>query len=183
MIQIGLGLAAWLNGASRHLMNILHQSCLSMSYLVSPTSSLFADKSIEEARRVAAGPHGLGYDNINISNSIFVEQGPNTMSKVQSGTFAVIYYELLSAHLKDMKIQPMVENLNKAVPLKFTDLVPFVTAMHSYSLQTTINIINILFKYVAGFDDIKKDPILQHQPHHIIPKVIKPNSIHFAHQP
>ncbi|KAH8990029.1 hypothetical protein EDB86DRAFT_3245022 [Lactarius hatsudake] len=35
--------------------------------------------------------------------SIFVEQGPNAMSKVQSGTFAVIY-ELLNAHAEDMDL-------------------------------------------------------------------------------
>ena len=91
------------------------------------------------------------------------------MSKVQSGTFAVIY-ELLGARPQDMKIQPMVENLNKAVPLKSTDLVPSVAAMSSYSLQTKINIIDILFKYVEGFDDIKKHLKLQHQPCRMIPK-------------
>lgn len=100
-----------------------------MSYSsIATILSNLADKSIEEARIIAAGPHGLGYDNINISSSIYVEQGPNTMSKVQSGTFAVIY-ELLGAHPEDMKIQPMLENLNKAVPLKSTDLVPSVAAM------------------------------------------------------
>jgi hypothetical protein len=171
MIQIGLGLAAWSNGASRQLMNILHQSCLSMSYSsIATILSNLADKSIEEARIVAAGPHALGYDNINISSSIYVEQGPNTMSKVQSGTFAVIY-ELLGARPEDMKIQPMVENLNKSIPLKSTELVPCVAAMRSYSLQTTINIVDILFKYVAGFEDIrvKEHPILQHQPRRVIP--------------
>jgi hypothetical protein len=89
-----------------------------MSYSsITTILSNLTNKSIEEAHLVAAGPHGLGYDNINISSSIYVEQGPNTMSKVQSGTFSIIY-ELLGARPEDMKIQPMVENLNKAVRMK-----------------------------------------------------------------
>jgi hypothetical protein len=32
------------------------------------------------------------------------------MSKVQSGTFAVIY-ELLNAHVEDMNIEPLIDNL------------------------------------------------------------------------
>ncbi|KAN0127259.1 hypothetical protein V8E53_014915, partial [Lactarius tabidus] len=61
-------------------------------------------------------PHALTYDNINISSSIFVEQGLNAMSKVQSGTFAVVY-ELLNACAEDMDIAPLVENLWQSSPL------------------------------------------------------------------
>jgi len=43
------------------------------------------------AIEVAAGPHITCWDNINISTSIFVEQRKDAPSKVQSGTFAVLY--------------------------------------------------------------------------------------------
>jgi hypothetical protein len=44
------------------------------------------------------------YDNINISLSIFVKQrGAATPSKVQSGTFAILY-ELQNATLDDLKM-------------------------------------------------------------------------------
>lgn len=79
------------------------------------------DKSIERAKAAALHPHALAYDNINISSAIFVEQGPNTMSKVQSGTFAVVY-ELLNARFEDMDLTPMLENLRCSSPLGFSDL-------------------------------------------------------------
>jgi hypothetical protein len=46
------------------------------------------------------------------------EQGPNTMSKVQLGTFAVIY-ELLNAHEEDMDIEPMIMNLSRSSDLVY----------------------------------------------------------------
>src|SRR4051812_29293035 len=98
---------AWSTGASKQLMNVLHHSCLSMSYSsVSAIITALADSSIEKARVVvAAGPHGLGYDNVNISSSDHVEQAPNAMSKVRSGTLYVIY-KLLNASPEHMLIKP-----------------------------------------------------------------------------
>ena len=45
-----------------------------------------ADKSIEWVKDASVLPHTLTHNNINIntSSSIFVEQGPNAMTKVQS---------------------------------------------------------------------------------------------------
>ena len=169
-MQIGLGLMAWSTGASRQLINVLHHACLSVSYpSVSSIITSLADHSIEKAKTATKGPHALAYDNINISSSIFVEQGPNAMSKVQSGTFAVIY-ELLNARLEDMQIQPMMERLRKASPLKLYDLRPTGTAMHSYREQTAVTICHILIQYVDGFDKKKADPLLQHKPRRPLPQ-------------
>ena len=95
------------SGASKQVMNVLHHACLTMSYTsTSEVINALADSSIERAKIAASRPHALTYDNINISSSIFIEQGPNMMSKVQSGTFAVIY-ELLNARPEDMQIEPI----------------------------------------------------------------------------
>lgn len=162
-MQIGLACMAWASGASKQLMNVLHHSCLTMSYTsTSKIITALADSSIERAKIAASRPHALTYDNINISTSIFVEQGPNMMSKVQSGTFAVIY-ELLNAQTEDMEIQPMVENLRKSSPLKLADCRPSNLSLRSYAVQTAANIAQILMKYVPGFDAQKNDPILQHK--------------------
>ena len=108
-MQIGLACMAWVTGALKQLMNVLHHSCLTMSYSsTSAIISALADSSIAKAKLAASHPHALTYDNINISTSIFVEQGPNMMSKVQSGTFSVIY-ELLNAQPQDMQIQLMTK--------------------------------------------------------------------------
>ena len=104
------------------MIDVLHQSCLVVSYpSIASMVQALADRSIERAKAAALQPHAPAYDNINISSFIFVEQGPNTMSKVQSGTFAVVY-ELLNAHVENMDIKPMIERLRSLSPLKISDL-------------------------------------------------------------
>ena len=169
-MQIGLACMAWASGASKQLMNILHHSCLTMSYSsTSAIISALADSSIEKAKCATAHPHALTYDNINISTSIFVEQGPNMMSKVQSGTFAVIY-ELHNAQPEDMQIQPMIENLRKSSPLELTDCRPSTSSLHAYATQSAVNVAKILLKYVEDFIYLKNDILLQHTPRRPIPK-------------
>ena len=85
------------------------------------------------------------------------------MSKVQSGTFPVIY-ELPCAQLDDMHLAPMMENLKKAKPLKMQDLWPSVQASTLYFSQTTVNISKILFKYVPELSDLSSDPLFQNKP-------------------
>jgi len=163
-MQIGLTCMSWASGTSKVLMNVLHHSCLTMSYSsTSAIISALADSSIAKAKLAASRPHALTYDNINISTSIFVKQGPNMMSKVQSRMFAVIY-ELLNARPQDMQIQPMVENLKKLSPLKLTDCHPSNVSLHSYATQSAVNITHILLKYVDGFHSQKHDALLQHTP-------------------
>src|SRR5882757_10068168 len=102
-VQIGVGLTAWATGASRRMIDILHQSALTMSYTsVLKVLESLSEHSLQTARDyVNQFPHALAYDNINISTSIFVEQRENMPSKVQSGTFPVIY-ELLNANPEHM---------------------------------------------------------------------------------
>jgi hypothetical protein len=152
-LQMGLGLMASSTGASRQLINVLHHCCFSLSYSsISAMISSLADRSIEQAQVVASGPHGLAYDNINISTSIFVEQRPGAMNKVQSGTFAVIY-KLLDARCEDMLLEPMLERFRNSSPLRLTDLRPSFAATKSFSAQTLVNIVSVLFKYVDGFSE------------------------------
>ena len=163
-VPIGLGLHAWASGTSRQMISVLHRSCLSVSYpsILSVVHSL-AEHSIKRAQAVSLKPHILAYDNVNISSSIFVEQGPNTMSKVQSGTLAVIY-ELAGACAEDMRILPMMTNLRCSSPLSITDLCPSLDSMRSYLAQTAVSVVCILGKYVQGFDSQLLDTSLQHIP-------------------
>ena len=129
-----------------------------------------AEHSLEEARKaVRNGPHALAYDNINLSTSIFVEQTANTPSKVQSGTFPLIY-ELLNAKPEDMKLEPMTLRLKNSSPLKMSDLRPSKVSLKSFIDQSSINVATILFKYVEGFDYVKNNPLLQHPERRAIPK-------------
>ncbi|KAN0136527.1 hypothetical protein V8E53_005574 [Lactarius tabidus] len=151
-VQIGLRLQAWACGTSRQMINVLHQTCLTVLYpSIANMVQALADCSIERARAVSLHPHALAYDNANVSSSIFVEQGPNTMSKVQSGTFAVIY-ELLNACAEDMDIKPLIENLCRSSPLVIADLQMKPEAGQFYISQTAVTLVQILMKYVKGFD-------------------------------
>jgi hypothetical protein len=143
----------------------------SVSYnSISNIIKALADRSIEDARRIAAGPHGLGYNNINMSSSIFVEQAPGAMSKVQLGTFGVIY-KLLNPNEKDMELAPMVLQLKDSSPLRITDLRPPLESIKSYQFQSAMNISKILFKYKEGFTSAYKEhPELQNKPRYHIPK-------------
>jgi hypothetical protein len=97
-----------------------------------------ANRSIERAQAASQLPHALVYNNINISSLIFIEQSPNSMSKVQSGTFAVIY-KLLNACSEDMDIKPMLDNLRLSSPLCFLDLHMTPCAIQSYASQTAFS--------------------------------------------
>ena len=126
------------------------------------------DHSIERAKVPSSLPHALAYDNINISSSIFIEQGPQAMSKVQSGTFAVIY-ELLKARAEDMDIQSLVQNLQSSFPLIISDLRMTSRARESYVTQTAVTVAWILTRYVEGFETQASDARLQHLPWRPLP--------------
>jgi hypothetical protein len=168
-IPIGLGLQAWASGTSQQMISVLHRSCLSVSYpSIAAVIHSLAEHSIKRAQAISLHPHILAYDNVNVSLLIYVEQGPNTMSKVQSGTLAIIY-ELSGACAEDMPILPLMTNLRQSSPLSITDLCPSVDAMHSYMGQTAINITQILGKYVKGFESQLLDASLQHTPRRPLP--------------
>ncbi|KAF8122106.1 hypothetical protein EV363DRAFT_1095081, partial [Boletus edulis] len=69
--------------------------------------SNLAAQSLEQATRIARGPHVMCYNNINISTSIFVEQRASAPAKVQSGTFAIIY-EVRNGDPAHMRLSPML---------------------------------------------------------------------------
>ncbi|KAH9174559.1 hypothetical protein EDB89DRAFT_1848821 [Lactarius sanguifluus] len=168
-VQIGLGLQAWACGTSRQMVDVLHRTGLTVSYnSISSMVQSLADRSIDRVKAASLLPHALAYDNINISSSIYVEQGPNTMSKVQSGTFAVIY-ELLNARAEDMDMKPLIKNLRRSSPLVISDLRMTLATGQSYISQVAVTIVCILTKYVKGFETQQSDPMLQHPPRRPLP--------------
>ena len=168
-VQIGLGLMASSTGASRNLMNVLQRCGLTTSFSsIATTVSALAGFSVQQAAKISHGPHAFAYDNMNMKSSIFVEQRPDAMSKVQSGTFPVIY-GLPRAQIDDMLLAPMMENLKKANSLTIEDLRPSVKAYTSYVSQTIVNISKILLKYVPELSDLSSDPFFQNKPRRQLP--------------
>ncbi|KAF8221224.1 hypothetical protein L208DRAFT_1329384 [Tricholoma matsutake] len=160
-VQIGLGLMAWTSGASRQLISVLNQSCLSMSFpTITKIIEALADRSIEDARTVAAGPHTYTHDNINLTHSIFTEQTPNMPHKVQSGTFAVLY-KLVGGRAEDMKLAPMILNLRNSSPLAIPDLRLSRHALMSYQSQIMVHYVKILIKFVPGLAHYGDNPMFQ----------------------
>jgi hypothetical protein len=85
------------------------------------------------------------------------------MSKVQSGTFAVIY-EMPNARQEDMATLPMMQKLIKASPLLVSDLRPSRLSMQFYGQQSIANIFWVLCNYVPGFTPFQDLPGLQNVP-------------------
>ena len=170
-VQIGIGLTAWGTGASCQMIDILHQSALTMSYTsVLKILESLSEHSLQTARDyIKNSPHALAYDNINISTSIFVEQRENMPSKVQSGTFPVIY-ELLNANPEHMKLEPMIARFRTSSSLNTSDVRPRKEALQSFRLQSSINICDVLFKSMEGFAYVKDHSSFQHPMQRAIPK-------------
>ena len=90
------------------------------------------------------------------------------MSKVQSGTFGVIY-EVLGADPTHMKLAPILECLQHAPALKITDLWPSNDSCQAYHTQSIVNIVKVLSRYASGFSHLQNDPELQHKPRRPLP--------------
>ncbi|KAH9011712.1 hypothetical protein EDB83DRAFT_2530214 [Lactarius deliciosus] len=71
-------------------------------------------------------------------------------------------YELLNGCAEDMDIKPLAENLRHSSPLEMSDLRMTLQARQSYMTQTAISIVQILMKYVKGFEQQQADAALQH---------------------
>lgn len=160
---------AWSTGASKQMIDVLHLSCLSMPYTtIRQVIEAISLGCVREAARIARGPHGLGYDNINLSTSIFVEQGPRTPSKVQSGTFAVIY-ELYGAMREDMLAAPMHSRLLSSTPLTISELRPTRESFEKYFHQAKVTIAQVLFKYVDGLHHFSSHSQFQYAVRRAVP--------------
>ncbi|KAG1744115.1 uncharacterized protein EDB91DRAFT_1346107 [Suillus paluster] len=89
--QIIHGLCLFSGGSSCKTIDLLAHCGLSPAYdTLHNVHAIMADGQIKWAQLVACGPHMIGWDNIQVSTSIHVEQRPLAPPKVQSGTTAII---------------------------------------------------------------------------------------------
>jgi len=146
---------AWVTTCgSQQLMNALNSACLTMSFTsIKKVVDRLADHAIEAAQKTSLHPHALQCGNVSTSTSIYVKQTTNTKSKVQSGTFSILY-ELLNASPAHMEIAPMLTRLQSSSPLRIPDPRPTIEAAKAYKIQTRINIICVLTKIHQGIFDL-----------------------------
>ncbi|KAJ7314181.1 hypothetical protein DFH08DRAFT_917896 [Mycena albidolilacea] len=170
--QAQFGLFLWSTGSARQTIDAAFRCGLSVSYdsILNLGQSLGLGCTMENALFVATEPHGLGYDNLNISTSIFVEQrGASGPAKVTSGTFGVLY-GLRNANFDDMLIAPIMRRLSASTGLHFNrDIRPSSEHLGIFHDQLIITVIETLLIYNEGFDDVAKHPSVQHQPIRAIP--------------
>ncbi|KII90707.1 hypothetical protein PLICRDRAFT_683577 [Plicaturopsis crispa FD-325 SS-3] len=160
----------WACGASRATLEVLYKCGLAMSQdTILKIVKIVADGSMARARRISRGFHGMCYDNINISTSIFTEQRHNGPSKVRSGTVAILY-ELPNATADAMRLAPILERQKTAPDLSFNrDIRPTVDQLSSVNHQLVIHATRMMMKFTEGFTEYEGVPELQHTPRRPMP--------------
>jgi hypothetical protein len=162
--QAIFGLFLWTTGCQRQTIEALHRCGLSLSFVsIIKLRGTLADRCIELASEVAAGAHVLCWDNINISTSIFVEQRKDAPSKVQSGTFAVMYKVI--ADPGQLALGPIMNRARTAGDLDFDlHIKPTLEQLVSVHSQMKILVVRVLTTFSKPFAAFAASPQLQHKP-------------------
>ncbi|KAG0694508.1 hypothetical protein DFH29DRAFT_787317, partial [Suillus ampliporus] len=169
-LTVPFTLFVWTNGASKQTIEALYKCglCISFTSLLTLLEKLAAH-CLEHAQ-VARQPHMMCYDNINISTLIFVEQRSDAPTKVQSGTFAILY-EVRNGNRDHMRLSPMLNRALNATPLTFnTDVRPTLNQMSSFLSQLRIHIIDILLETCSNFKNYERPDVLQHSERRKMPE-------------
>ncbi|KAF8871290.1 hypothetical protein BD779DRAFT_1631677 [Infundibulicybe gibba] len=159
-----MSLFFWRNGCSRQTLEVLNSIGLTKSY--DSTLSLIesvANYCIAEAQVAVQNPNGylFGYDNINLSTSIFVEQRGSAPAKVQSGTHAIVY-ELRNSNASSIKLGPILARERTATDLDFyRDISLTAEQAKNSTHQFKSYIIRVLLRYHKGFNNYIQVPAIQ----------------------
>jgi len=166
--QAIFGLFLWTTGCQRQTIEALHRCGLSLSFVsIIKLRGTLADRCIDLASEVAAGPHVLSWDNINISTSIFVEQRKDAPSKVQSGTFAVMYK--IVAEPAQLALGPIMGRARKASDLDFDlHIKPTPEQLASVHWQMKTLVVRVLTTFSKPFVAYAASPQLQHKPRRLL---------------
>jgi hypothetical protein len=157
----------WITGCQQQSINVFAWCGLSLSFdSVLKAIAKLGEQCLELARQVAQQPHTLCWDNFNIQTSIFVEQHPDMPTKVQSGTFAVLY-KLQDVDPSQMALSPILDCAKTVPDLEFDKHVkPTLEQLDSTLFQMQVIIVRILTTYSIHFNDYSDCPKLQHGPRH-----------------
>lgn len=166
--QAIFGLFLWTTGCQRQTIDALHHCGLSLSFVtLTKLREQLANRCIELAAEVAVGPHVLCWDNVNISTSIFVEQRRDAPSKVQSGTFAILYK--VHAPLSHLALEPIMTRAANASDLNFNlHIKPTFDQMQATRYQMHVIIVRILTTFSRHFEGYAALPKLQHRPRKLL---------------
>ncbi|SJL04213.1 uncharacterized protein ARMOST_07574 [Armillaria ostoyae] len=173
-LQIILGLFASATGASHQMIEVLNHASLSVSYpTIQNIIHSLGNGAIAEATTISCKFHSNAYDNYNTMSSIFVEQTPNRMCKVQSGTFTVLYKLQGIKDPNHLLLDPILKCLKASRDVTLTEIRSSSDQMSSYLHQTQVTIVNILMKYVQNFSYLKSNTAIQYKPRRQLPSTPK----------
>ncbi|KAF9060778.1 hypothetical protein BDP27DRAFT_1236193, partial [Rhodocollybia butyracea] len=169
-LQYLLGMYASSTGTSVRTIQVLDAAGLSVSHpTILKTINTIADQVVNLARELTFEPHNFTYDNIDMSGSIHVEQTKDAVAKVRSGCFCLIYHTVGVKDRKHMLLAPILQNLQKAIPLDAFDIQPTQIQIKCFQHQSITNIILSLACQSKPFHYLKQHPDLQHKPCRLLP--------------
>jgi hypothetical protein len=172
------GLFLYATDTAKQTVDALSRCNLTISYrsLLDFVTSL-AEKSLSKTRAVACRSHLLGYDNINLSTSIFVEQRGRgeTPAKVTNGTMGIIY-ELRNHSDEHTRLAPILHSLHTSPALDFyEDIIPNDIQVDSIASQLRITIIHSLLRHCPAFStkSYAALPQFQYRPRRQLPQTYR----------
>ncbi|KAJ3512134.1 hypothetical protein NMY22_g15422 [Coprinellus aureogranulatus] len=149
------GLFLWACGAPKQVIDAAHHCCLSIDYTAIQTLiSNLGDEGLQLAIKAVRLMHAIGYDNMNLSTSVYVEQrGLGTPAKVTSGTWGIIY-PLPDANPEHMKLAPIMARFLSlgSEALSFEqDIRPTPELLERVNKALCLRIIQPLIRHINGF--------------------------------
>lgn len=104
-----------------------------------------------------------------MKGSEHIEQTKDAASKVRSGCFSIFYEANEVEDRCHMLLEPIIQNLRKAIPLQLSEIRPTRVQLASYHNQTLVNIIHSLGRRHRSFASLLSHPELQHKPRRQLP--------------
>ena len=169
-----MGLFLYATGTSRTLIDFLSHCGLSAAYLtILNTHNSLAASLRKRAAEIASGPHMLGFDNEQISMSRHISQRPGAEPTVRSYTASIVY-SLRDATLLSCGLSPILERRKKCGIISFKEHILSSRAQKaSITQHIVLNVIEILFKNVDGFDSEVYKKLIEHEAHRPPPQNYK----------
>ncbi|KAJ8456447.1 hypothetical protein ONZ45_g18717 [Pleurotus djamor] len=172
MFTAPLALFFYRNMVPMQVFDLLNMFGLSVCYKTTQelVKSL-SEQCMNDARKAAQHFPGmmLGYDNINMSTSIFVEQVPGAPAKVQSGTFPILY-SLRTTTTTSPQLAPLLIAARSAPALEYhRDLTPSNKTLRSILQHFKQHIIRVLVNFSPHFKHFESSGDLKHESSQSLP--------------
>lgn len=190
LFPVAMGLHLWAHGTPRSVIEILASVELSASYdTIIRSQKRLSHASIEASKSASHDhPHAFGFDNIECSSSIHIEQRPDAPPKVICGTTSTMY-TLRNCTRVDFEIKSFSTCPNRHYRLSMDDIDPAMNRGQQNRLRSQFiaDIVSVLMdsaefeKYkqkkelpqhvaVQLWDDLKPTPVFPLRTTEIPPK-------------